>query len=207
MRGLTPREVQSKPCLIWRQKMTSRVLAMRRGRHTTVRWKPKRGRSLPHEQNPPSKGISAKMPLLVVANSPNRDAALSGLENWKNRHPEIAGLLAVDDVLVDSMRSRSSTWTRVRVNLRHVPEALRPPGRISGSKRYATREQLTKQVLPSKTIEQVSPDSAAARKNLHQLLRGYYFELSISAVTRRFIHAPSSKLLPVCRNREPCICS
>jgi hypothetical protein len=29
-------------------------------------------------------------------------------------------------VLVDTMRGRSSTWTRVRVNLRHVPEAERP---------------------------------------------------------------------------------
>jgi hypothetical protein len=29
-------------------------------------------------------------------------------------------------VLVDSMRGRSSTWTRIRVNLRHVPEGERP---------------------------------------------------------------------------------
>ncbi|MGI8772317.1 MAG: DNA polymerase domain-containing protein [Acidobacteriaceae bacterium] len=68
-----------------------------------------------------------KMPLVVVANSPNKDAALAGLERWKSKHAEVAGLLAVDDVLVDSMRGRSSTWTRIRVNLRHVPEALRPP--------------------------------------------------------------------------------
>jgi bifunctional non-homologous end joining protein LigD len=67
-----------------------------------------------------------KMPLLVVANSPDKAAALAGLERWKVRHPEAAGHLAVDDVLVDSMRGRSSTWTRVRVNLRHVPEAIRP---------------------------------------------------------------------------------
>jgi DNA ligase D-like protein (predicted polymerase) len=67
-----------------------------------------------------------KMPLLVIANSPSREAALAGLERWKARHPEVAGKLAVDDVLVDSMRGRSSTWTRIRVNLRHVPEALRP---------------------------------------------------------------------------------
>jgi bifunctional non-homologous end joining protein LigD len=67
-----------------------------------------------------------KMPLLVVANSPNRDAALAGLERWKTKYPEAAKLLAVDDVLVDSMRGRSSTWTRIRVNLRHVPEELRP---------------------------------------------------------------------------------
>ena len=68
----------------------------------------------------------AKMPLIVVANSPNKDAALAGLERWKGQHPEVARLLAVDDVLVDSMRGRSSTWTRVRVNLRSVPEELRP---------------------------------------------------------------------------------
>src|SRR5438876_2118301 len=68
-----------------------------------------------------------KMPLLVIANSPNKDAALAGLERWKSKHAEVARLLAVDDVLVDSMRGRSSTWTRIRVNLRHVPEALRPP--------------------------------------------------------------------------------
>jgi len=67
-----------------------------------------------------------KMPLLVIANSPNKDAALAGLERWKSNHAEVARLLAVDDVLVDSMRGRSSTWTRIRVNLRHVPEALRP---------------------------------------------------------------------------------
>ncbi|HEY9228739.1 MAG TPA: non-homologous end-joining DNA ligase [Gemmatimonadaceae bacterium] len=68
----------------------------------------------------------AKMPLVVVANSPDKDAALAGLERWKARHADAASHLAVDDVLVDSMRGRSSTWTRIRVNLRHVPEALRP---------------------------------------------------------------------------------
>ncbi len=68
----------------------------------------------------------AKMPLLVIANSPDKEAALAGLERWKSKHPKVAALLAVDDVLVDSMRGRSSTWTRIRVNLRHVPEELRP---------------------------------------------------------------------------------
>jgi DNA ligase D-like protein (predicted polymerase) len=68
-----------------------------------------------------------KMPLLVVANSPDKDAALAGLERWKSKHAEAASHLAVDDVLVDSMRGRSSTWTRIRVNLRNVPEAVRPP--------------------------------------------------------------------------------
>ena len=67
-----------------------------------------------------------KMPLIVVANSPDKQAALAGLERWKSKHAQVAGFLAVDDVLVDSMRGRSSTWTRIRVNLRHVPEELRP---------------------------------------------------------------------------------
>jgi len=69
----------------------------------------------------------SKMPLLVIANSTNKQEALDGLERWKARHPEAAKLLAVDDVLVDSMRGSSSTWTRIRVNLRHVPEEARPP--------------------------------------------------------------------------------
>jgi bifunctional non-homologous end joining protein LigD len=69
----------------------------------------------------------SKMPLIVVANSPNKEAALAGLERWKASHPDVASHLAVDDVLVDSMRGRSSTWTRIRVNLRNVPEKIRPP--------------------------------------------------------------------------------
>ena len=68
-----------------------------------------------------------KMPLVVVANSPEKAAALAGLERWKIKHPQVAELLAAEDVLVDSIRGGSSTWTRIRVNLRNVPEALRPP--------------------------------------------------------------------------------
>jgi DNA ligase D-like protein (predicted polymerase) len=74
----------------------------------------------------PSRARRSSMPLIVVANSPSKDDALAGLERWKARHPEAARHLAVDDVLVDSMRGRSSTWTRIRVNLRHVPESERP---------------------------------------------------------------------------------
>jgi len=65
-------------------------------------------------------------PLITVAKAQHKDEALAGLERWKARHPEAAAKLAVDDVLVDSMRGRSSTWTRIRVNLRHVPEGERP---------------------------------------------------------------------------------
>lgn len=81
-----------------------------------------------------------RMPLLVIANSPNKEAALAGLERWKNKHPEVAKHLATDDVLVDSMRGRSSTWTRIRVNLRHVPEAMRPPQETPDPDDDPTRE-------------------------------------------------------------------
>jgi DNA ligase D-like protein (predicted polymerase) len=75
----------------------------------------------------PAAKSRTKMPLIVVANSQDKEAALAGLDRWKKRNPEAASHLAVDDVLVDSMRGRSSTWTRVRVNLRNVPEEIRPP--------------------------------------------------------------------------------
>jgi bifunctional non-homologous end joining protein LigD len=84
-------------------------------------------RVAPSHAKKPGKKPRIRMPLLVIANSPNKDAALAGLQKWKSNHAEAAKFLEVDDVLVDSMRGRSSTWTRVRVNLRHVPEALRPP--------------------------------------------------------------------------------
>jgi DNA ligase D-like protein (predicted polymerase) len=73
------------------------------------------------------KSARVRMPLLVIANSPDKEAALAGLERWKRKHRKIVKFLAVDDVLVDSMRGRSSTWTRIRVNLRNIPEDLRPP--------------------------------------------------------------------------------
>src|SRR6266852_6668239 len=66
-------------------------------------------------------------PLITVAKAKHKEDALAGLERWKARHPEAAALLQVDDILVDSMRGRSSTWTRIRVNLRHVPESERSP--------------------------------------------------------------------------------
>jgi hypothetical protein len=89
------------------------------------------------------KAPRTKMPLLVVANSPSKDAALAGLERWKLKYPEAANLLAVDDVLVDSMRGASSTWTRIRVNLRHVPEDIRPPQETPDPDDDPTREWRT----------------------------------------------------------------
>lgn len=69
----------------------------------------------------------AKMPLLTIAHAQNEEDARAGLERWKAKHPEAAKHLAVDDVLIDRMRGRAYTWTRIRVNLRNVPEEVRPP--------------------------------------------------------------------------------
>ena len=52
--------------------------------------------------------------------------ALAGLERWKERHPAAAVHLTATDVLVDAMRGRFTTWTRIRLNLRNVPEQIRP---------------------------------------------------------------------------------
>jgi bifunctional non-homologous end joining protein LigD len=66
------------------------------------------------------------MPLIEVARAASKDEAQAGLDRWKERHAEVWPYLEPADVLVDSMRGRSSTWTRIRLNLRHVPEAERP---------------------------------------------------------------------------------
>lgn len=82
-----------------------------------------------------------KMPLIVIANSPDNQSALAGLERWKSKHAKVAEFIAVDDILVDSMRGRSSTWTRIRVNLRHIPEELRPSQETPDPDEDPTRAQ------------------------------------------------------------------
>ena len=77
-------------------------------------------------KKPRARAPRTKMPLLTVANSPDKSAALAGLERWKAKYPEASAHLVAEDVLVDAMRGRFSTWTRIRVNLRNVPEELRP---------------------------------------------------------------------------------
>jgi len=89
-----------------------------------------------------------------VARAADQAEALAGLESWKARHAAAAARLHPDDVLVDSMRGRSTTWTRIRVNLRHVPEAERPadeppvpdydPWRASGPERARSRAPKTR---------------------------------------------------------------
>jgi DNA ligase D-like protein (predicted polymerase) len=74
----------------------------------------------------PSRRRTPVHPLIEVGRAREKAEALAGLERWKARHPRAAEHLEPADVLVDAMRGRYRTWTRIRVNLQHVPEALRP---------------------------------------------------------------------------------
>jgi DNA ligase D-like protein (predicted polymerase) len=74
----------------------------------------------------PSRRRALAHPLITISKAARKDDALAGLERWKARHPDAASKLTPSDVLVDAMRGRYTTWTRIRVNLRHVPEGERP---------------------------------------------------------------------------------
>jgi DNA ligase D-like protein (predicted polymerase) len=74
----------------------------------------------------PSGRRRSRMPLIEIARAETQDAAMEGLERWKARHPDVWTHLEPADVLVDSMRGRSTNWTRIRLNLRNVPEEQRP---------------------------------------------------------------------------------
>src|SRR5881628_1708896 len=74
----------------------------------------------------PSRARATKHPLIEIGRAKRKQDALAGLKRWKARHAKAAAHLKPADVLVDAMRGRSSTWTRIRVNLQHVPPKLRP---------------------------------------------------------------------------------
>lgn len=94
-----------------------------RQRREPPRVSPSRRRSGPS----PTGRRRSTMPLIVIAQARTEAEARAGLDRWRARHPEAAVRLQPDDVLVDAMRGRHSVWTRIRVNLRRVPEADRPP--------------------------------------------------------------------------------
>ncbi len=80
----------------------------------------------PGQSSGPTGRRRSAMPLIEIARAARKDEAMAGLERWKARHPQVWQYLEPADVLVDSMRGRSSTWTRIRLNLRNVPEDERP---------------------------------------------------------------------------------
>jgi DNA ligase D-like protein (predicted polymerase) len=75
----------------------------------------------------PSRRRAPTRPLVEIGRARKRTDALAGLERWKARHPEASAHIQPADVLIDAMRGRFRTWTRVRLNLEHVPVDLRPP--------------------------------------------------------------------------------
>ncbi len=92
----------------------------------------------------PSRRRIPTRPLVEIGRAQRKEDALAGLERWRSRHPEAAAHLAPADVLVDAMRGRFHTWTRIRVNLEHVPvdlrpaqEALDPDERLGGAEEWA----------------------------------------------------------------------
>ena len=100
----------------------------------------------PGKDSGPSGRRRTTIPMIEVARAKKKDDALAGLDRWKARHPEAAALLEPADILVDAMRGRSSTWTRIRLNLRHIPEdaaaaagaarsRLRPADRVAVASR------------------------------------------------------------------------
>jgi hypothetical protein len=109
----------------------ARVQPSRAKRNTTDRAS---GEDASHSEGGHSEGKPAKRggrrvstkPLVEIARADKKDDALAGLERWKARHADIVGYLWPEDVLVDAMRGRHRTWTRIRVNLEHVPLEQRP---------------------------------------------------------------------------------
>lgn len=82
--------------------------------------KPQASSPKPHGRRIP------KHPLIVIAHADKREDAVEQLEAWKQKHPKVVEHLQPADILTDQMRGRSSAWYRIRINLQHVPEAIRP---------------------------------------------------------------------------------
>ena len=97
------------------------------GEQPRVQPSKRRAPPAPGKSSGPAGRRKTSMPLIEVARAATKAQAMQGLERWQQRHPEAWACLEPADVLVDSMRGRSSTWTRIRLNLRNVPEADRPP--------------------------------------------------------------------------------
>ena len=118
--GMDERAYSIDACSSCRTATSATGSATRRGRRTTASRPANRPRVQPSRRRQP------KHPLIEVARAERKADALARLDEWKARYPEAAAHLAPADVLVDAMRGRFHTWTRIRINLQHVPEALAP---------------------------------------------------------------------------------
>jgi bifunctional non-homologous end joining protein LigD len=81
---------------------------------------------IPQPPKKPRAARTPKHPLITIAQSPDKSAAEAGLDRWRAAHPEAATHLIPDDILTDRMRGASTIWYRIRINLRHIPEEVRP---------------------------------------------------------------------------------
>ena len=115
-RRSTSTPARSSRCSSCRRGTSARAWATRPGRRTTRSSRASRRACSRRRRARP------KHPLIEIGRARRKEDALAGLERWKARHPEAAAHLEPADVLVDAMRGRSSTWTRIRVNLQHVPD-------------------------------------------------------------------------------------
>jgi bifunctional non-homologous end joining protein LigD len=66
------------------------------------------------------------IPVIELGRAPSKAELYEGLERWKMRHPEAAAHLQPADLIETAMRGRAYAWYRLRINLVHVPEGLRP---------------------------------------------------------------------------------
>ena len=151
-------------------------------------------RVAPSRAKAPRRNRAAKMPLIIVANSPDKDAALAGLERWKARHAEAAALLAVEDVLVDSMRGRSSTWTRVRINLRHVPEDRDHRRKLLTPMTIPTREWRSERERDPQEEEPAKRDSQRPGEKLRQVPAAEPPRVERRCNRAAFCRSPAAKL-------------
>ncbi len=127
-------ETAGLPDAPWPPHFEKQAGEQRRVQPSKQRGRPKSADGAAAEVPPPAPGKTAgptgrrrsAMPLIEIARAASKAEAMAGLERWKERHPDAAALLEPADILVDSMRGRSSTWTRIRLNLRHIPAADRP---------------------------------------------------------------------------------
>jgi bifunctional non-homologous end joining protein LigD len=118
--------IDEQPCSL--ERLLELAEAQKRDGFGDAPWPPhyKKQADEPARVQPSRRRRTPIHPLIEIARARRKDDALAGLERWKGRHPDAAAHLAPADTLIDAMGGRFHTWTRIRVNLQHVPEALRP---------------------------------------------------------------------------------
>ncbi len=155
----------------------------------------------------PSRRRTSVHPLIEIGRAQEKDEALAGLERWKVRHPEAAAHLQPADVLVDSMRGRFRTWTRIRVNLQHVPADIRPPQetldpnedldpaamQVAEKAGNLNFELRTERAADGRFSPRLRPGLHLRPEDLLELVRSRDLELIVPAVLRPLVRPPSQK--------------